>query len=467
MEPITLRELLDAVGGTLAGDFADLDAVITAVDTDSRKMHPGSLFIPLEGERFDGHSFIEGAMESGAVGCIFSRNRDSYRPDRFYVKVRSTQRALRDLAQWYKRRFDIPFLAITGSVGKTTTKDMVAAVLGEKYKVLKTDGNFNNNIGLPLTLLRLEREHEICVLEMGMNHAGEIEYLSDIVEPDVALITNVGDAHIENLGSREGIFHAKCEIFSHMKAGGVAILNGDDEWLAKLRGSDTLTGGALFVGAGEGLDYTASRLESDGETNLSCHVTGPNGEFDLCIPALGDHMIYPTLMAAAAGELFGMTEEEIIRGVQNFLPTKMRMNVLRLPGDVVVLNDAYNANPQSMRAAAAVLGAAKGRRKVAVVGDMLELGENSDVFHRMVGSSFAEEGVDCLIAAGPLAKELASGAEESGVKEVYYFAEPVHAIPTVCRELKPGTTILVKASRAMAFERFVEALSAQAEQDRN
>ena len=465
MEPITLRQLLEAVGGTLAGEFADLDAVITAVDTDSRKMHPGSLFIPLEGERFDGHSFIESAMDTGAVGCIFSRSRDSYRPDRFYVKVRSTQRALRDLAQWYKRRFDIPFIAITGSVGKTTTKDMVAAVLGEKYRVLKTDGNFNNNIGLPLTLLRLEREHEICVLEMGMNHAGEIEYLSDIVEPDVALITNVGDAHIENLGSREGIFHAKCEVFSHMKAGGAAILSGDDEWLTGLRG--TLPLDTVFVGAGEGLDYTASNLESDGETNLSCHVTGPHGEFDLCIPALGDHMIYPTLMAVAAGERFGMTEAEIIRGVENFLPTKMRMNVLRLPGDVVVLNDAYNANPQSMRAAAAVLGAAKGRRKVAVVGDMLELGENSDVFHRMVGYSFAEAGVDCLIAAGPLAKELASGAEESGVKEVYYFAEPAHAIPTVCREAKAGTTILVKASRAMAFERFVEALSAQTEQNRN
>ena len=231
MEAITLRQLLEAVGGTLMGEYADLDTVITAVDTDSRKMQGGSLFIPLEGERFDGHSFIESAMEGGAVGCVFSRSRDSYRPDKFYVKVRSTQRALRDLAKWYKKQFDIPFVAITGSVGKTTTKDMVAAVLGEKYSVLKTDGNFNNNIGLPLTLLRLEKGHELCVLEMGMNHAGEIEYLSDIAEPDVALITNVGDSHIENLGSREGIFHAKCEIFSHMKAGSLAVLNGDDEWL--------------------------------------------------------------------------------------------------------------------------------------------------------------------------------------------------------------------------------------------
>lgn len=459
MEPITLRQLLDAVDGTLLGDFSDLDTVITAVDTDSRKMHPGSLFIPLEGERFDGHAFIDAALES-AAGCLTARVRNSYLPGKFYIKVRSTQRALRDLAQWYKKRFDIPFVCITGSVGKTTTKDMVAAVLSEKFRVLKTDGNFNNNIGLPLTLLRLDRSVELCVLEMGMNHAGEIEYLSEIVEPDVALITNVGDSHIENLGSREGIFKAKCEIFSHMKPGGTAILNGDDEWLTTLRGK--LPFRTVFVGAEEGLDYRADQICSDGETHLTCRVTTPKTVFQACIPALGSHMIYPALMAAAAGELFGMTGEEIARGIQNFLPTKMRMNVLRLPGDVVVLNDAYNANPQSMRAAAAVLGDAKDRRKVAVVGDMLELGENSALFHRTVGECFADLGADCLIAVGKLAKYIADGAEEAGLKEVYYFAEQSHALPTICRELQPGTTILVKASRAMHFEKIVEALTSAA-----
>ena len=295
-----------------------------------------------------------------------------------------------------------------------------------------------------------------------MNHAGEIEYLSDIVEPDVALITNVGDSHIENLGSREGIFHAKCEIFSHMKEGGLAVLNGDDEWLTKLRGS--LPFDTRFVGRGQGLDYTASGLESDGETNLTCRVTTPRAEFTATIPALGDHMVYPALMAAAVGEGFGMTADEISRGIQNFLPTKMRMNVLRLPGDVVVLNDAYNANPQSMRAAAAVLGAAKGRRKVAVVGDMLELGESSSLFHRAVGECFGEMGIDCVIAVGDLARHLADGAKESGVKEVHYFAGQSDALPTVCHELRPGTTILVKASRAMEFEKFVEALTTAAKQ---
>lgn len=461
MEPITLRQLLEAVGGTLMGRFDDLDAVITAVDTDSRNMHPGSLFVPLEGERFDGHSFIASALEAGAAGCLTAKVREDHdRPDKFYVKVRSTQKALRDLAAWYRRRFEIPVVAVTGSVGKTTTKDMVAAVLGERFSVLKTEGNFNNNIGLPLTVLCLERHHEICVLEMGMNHAGEIEYLSGIAEPDVALITNVGDAHIENLGSREGIFKAKCEIFSHMRPEGYAVLNGDDEWLLRLQGA--LPMDTAFVGRGAGLDYTASHIETDGESSLSCRVTTPKESFEASIPALGDHMIYPALMAAAVGEHFGMTGEEIRRGIQNFLPTKMRMNVLRLPGDVVVLNDAYNANPQSMRAAAAVLAAAKGRRKVAVVGDMLELGDGGALFHQAVGECFGEMGIDCLIAVGPLARHFAEGAEGSGVPEVYHFDDRDSAMDTVCAQLRPGTTILVKASRAMAFEKFVEALTGKA-----
>jgi UDP-N-acetylmuramoyl-tripeptide--D-alanyl-D-alanine ligase len=424
-------------------------------------MHEGSLFIPLEGERFDGHAFIASALESGAAGCLTARERDSYLPGKFYVKVRSAHRALRDLARWYKGQFHIPFVCITGSVGKTTTKDMVAAVLGEKYRVLKTDGNFNNDIGLPLTLLRLDHTHELCVLEMGMNHAGEIAYLSEIAEPDVALITNVGDSHIENLGSREGIFKAKCEIFSHMKPGGVAILNGDDELLSTLRGD--LPFDTKFVGAGEGLDYRATGLESDGQTHLSCTITTPKTTFQACIPALGEHMIYPALMATAVGELYGMTSEEIARGIQNFLPTKMRMNVLRLAGDVVVLNDAYNANPQSMRAAAAVLADAKDRRKVAVVGDMLELGDGSALFHRAVGNSFAEMGTDRLIAVGDLARYLAEGAREGGMTDVSHFEDQSQAMPAILDELRPGTTILVKASRAMHFEKIAEALTAAAE----
>ena len=267
MEPITIREIVAAVDGKLLGDFTALDQTVTHVFTDSRKPDPGALFIPLVGERFDGHAFINEALEGGAAGCFTQRERESYLPGKFYIKVNSTQKALRDLARWYKKKFPIPFVAITGSVGKTTTKDMVAAVLGERFKVLKTEGNFNNEVGLPLTLLRLNGTHEICVVEMGMNHFGEIEYLSAIVEPDVAVITNIGDSHIENLGSRENFLKAKCEIFSHMDPEkGFVIRNGDDPLLSGLR--PTLAFDTVSVGTAEGLEYRATDVSPDGEKML-------------------------------------------------------------------------------------------------------------------------------------------------------------------------------------------------------
>ncbi len=370
--------------------------------------------------------------------------------------MRSTQRALWELARYYKKLFPIPFIAVTGSVGKTTTKDMTAAVLGARFCVHKTEGNFNNDIGVPLTLLRLEAQHEVCVVELGMDHAGEIDNLARLVEPDMALITNIGDAHIENLGSRENIFKAKCEIFPHLKRDGLAVLNGDDPLLASLEG--TLAQRTVFVGEGEGLDYTARDLSSDGAGHLFCRVKTPRSQFEANIPALGSHMIYPTLMAAAVAEALGMAPDEIIRGIGAFLPTKMRMNIVRCKGDIVILNDAYNANPQSMRAAAAVLGDAQGRRKVAVVGDMKELGPGSEQFHRAVGGYFAQSGADRLIAIGELARFMAEGAQEAGLDQADYFPTLDAARNALSREVRAGVTILVKASRSMAFEKIVDFL---------
>lgn len=459
MEALTLRQLLEAVNGTLLGDFDDLDAQAVQVSTDSRNITPGCLFIPLEGERFDGHSFINSALEAGAAGCLTARERESYLPGRFYIKVRSTQRALWELARYYKKLFPIPFIAVTGSVGKTTTKDMTAAVLGARFRVHKTEGNFNNDIGVPLTLLRLEAQHEVCVVELGMDHAGEIDNLARLVEPDMALITNIGDAHIENLGSRENIFKAKCEIFPHLKKDGLAVLNGDDPMLATLRG--TLSQRAVFVGGGEGLDYTAWDLNSDGAAHLDCRIKTPRSQFEAEIPALGRHMIYPTLMAAAVGEALGMAPDEIVRGIGAFLPTKMRMNIVRCKGDIVILNDAYNANPQSMRAAAAVLGdAGQKRRKVAVVGDMKELGTGSEQFHRAVGGYFAQSGADRLIAVGDQARFMAEGAREAGLEQSDYYPTLDDARNALSREVRAGATILVKASRSMAFEKIVDFLLA-------
>ena len=450
MEKLTLRQLLEAVGGTLLGDFADLDATAADVCTDSRSITPGCLFIPLEGERFDGHSFINAALEAGAAGCLTAREREGYLPGKFYIKVRSTQRALWELARYYKGLFPIPFIAVTGSVGKTTTKDMVAAVLGARFRVHKTEGNFNNDIGVPLTLLKLEKGHEVCVVELGMDHAGEIDNLARLVEPDMALITNIGDAHIENLGSRENIFKAKCEIFPHLKRDGLAVLNGDDPLLATLKG--TLSQRAVFVGGGEGLDYTARDLNSGDGGHLTCRVKTPRGQFEADIPALGSHMIYPTLMAAAVGEALGMAPDEIVRGIGAFLPTKMRMNIVRCKGDIVILNDAYNANPQSMRAAIQVLADSQGENKVAVLGDMFELGPFAPALHTGVGECLGKAGVNCLVAVGDLAAHIAEGAKSSGVPEVYHCQTKEEAKLILERLIQPDSVFLVKASRGMKME---------------
>ena len=450
METITLGQLLEAVGGTLLGEFQDREALIQRVDTDSRNIHEGALFIPLIGERFDGHAYINAALEGGAVGCITARERENYLPGKFYVKVSNTQKALRDLAAWYKGRFDIPFVAITGSVGKTTAKDMVAAVLGTKYKVLKTEGNFNNNVGLPLTLLRLTGEHQICVLEMGMDKAGEIDYLAEIVKPDVVIITNIGDAHIERLGSRENIFKAKCELLPHVKGNGLLVLNGDDELLSTLRGHTTVP--AVFYGKEEGLEYQAHITGGDSVSHILCRLTTPAMDREVRIPALGEHMIYPTLAATAVAERFGLTADEIEQGLTQFVPTRMRMNVLRRGEGITILDDTYNANPQSMRAAVSVLADSLGEWKVAVLGDMLELGPFSPALHSGVGECLGRAGIQCLVAVGEESEHIAQGARDSGVPLVYHCADKEAAKVVLEELIRPNSTFLVKASRGMKLE---------------
>lgn len=450
MEPIKLSELLQAVDGTLLGSVRDENIEISRVDTDSRNVHAGALFIPLVGERFDGHAYINSALEAGAAGCLTARERDSYREDRFYIKVASTQKALRDLAAWYKARFQIPFVAVTGSVGKTTAKDMIAAVLGTRFKVLKTEGNFNNNIGLPLTLLRLDHSYDMCVLEMGMDKFGEIDYLGEIVKPDVAVITNIGDAHIERLGSREGIFQAKCEILPHIRPDGLLVLNGDDAMLATLRGNTPVQ--AVFCGHQEGVEYQGNQTGGDGVSHIHCHMVTPNMERDVKIPALGEHMIYPSLIAAAIGEHFGLTADEIEQGILSFVPTRMRMNILKRGDHVTILDDTYNANPQSMRAAISVLADAPTSHKVAVLGDMFELGAFAPALHSSVGACLGKAGIDTLVAVGALSEHIAQGARDSGVPRVIHCADKEAAKKALLELIQPDSTYLVKASRGMALE---------------
>ncbi len=343
MKTLTLEQLLAATGGRLMGS-APLTAQVQQVSTDSRSIQPGSLFVPLVGEQFDGHNFIPMALQAGAAGFLTAREMPVPEGS-FAILVPDTQLALEALAAWYRRQFRIPVVAVTGSVGKTTTKDMIAAVLGEKYTVLKTDGNFNNNVGMPLTILRLEDRHQIAVVEMGMDKPGEIACLTRIGRPDVAVITNIGDAHIERLGSREATLRAKLEIFEGMTEAGLAVLNGDDDALRTVEGR--LAQQIVWYGCSEGCDWQAESIEEHWSDHLRCVLHSPDSSWSQMIPGLGAHMVYPALTAAIVGRRFGVSDEQICRGILDFEPTKMRMAIVHRGSGITILNDTYNANPQS------------------------------------------------------------------------------------------------------------------------
>jgi UDP-N-acetylmuramoyl-tripeptide--D-alanyl-D-alanine ligase len=453
MEPITVGDILKATGGMLLFPF-DEEREICCVDTDSRAMHENSLFVPLAGERFDGHVYLEQALRDGAAGCLTHKPVEQLLPGKFYIRVEDTMTALGDLARFYRSRFDIKVVGITGSVGKTTTKDMVASVLSQRYRVLKTEGNYNNNIGVPKTIFRLDSSHEIAVIEMGMNHMGEIDYLTHIAQPDVAIITNVGDAHIENLGSRENTLRAKSEIFNGVRPGGVAVLNGDDTLIAQLDG--VLIHPITWYGQSEHCPWRCTEIsEGEGDT-MRMKAQTPLGTLEATIHCLGRYLFYPALSAAAVGAQFGLALEEITRGIEAFAPTKMRMDVVRCANEITVLNDTYNANPQSMRAAVDVLANYSGAARIAVLGDMLELGELGPMLHESVGKFVGKSGIDCLVTVGELGAAIAEGARSVGMSEVYDRPNKEEAKVVLSQVVQPGCVALCKASRGMRFEELTD-----------
>ncbi len=460
MEHITVTEILEATGGTLLA--GDPSGEIHEVDTDSRSIGYDSLFIPLVGEKFDGHAYIETALAAGAAGTLTQAEVQHYVPGKFYIRVPDTMKALGDLAHYYRKKFQVKVVAVTGSVGKTTCKDMLASVLNERFTVLKTEGNFNNNIGVPKTLFRLNHSHQVAVVEMGMNHLGEIDYLTKMAEPDVAVITNIGDAHIESLGSRENTLKAKSEIFHGMTAKGLAVLNGDDPLLATLNGK--LEQQILWYGEGEDCDFRCLSLDESYDDHMVMKVSAPQDEWEQTIPGLGAYMIYPVLAAAAVGSWLGMTTEEIRRGVLDFVPTRMRMNIIRRKQGIVILNDTYNANPQSMRAAVDVLSKFKGGYKVAVLGDMLELGSLGPALHECVGRFVGQCGIDCLVAVGDLAENIYNAAVEFGNVECYSRPTKEEAAVVLEQIIRPNTVFLCKASRGMHMEELVEYLESITEE---
>ena len=446
MTPCTAREICAAVGGTL---LQDSGAPVTGVTTDSRAVQPGQLFIPLVGERFDGHAYIAKALDGGAAGCLTAREPETLLPGKLYIQVADTRLALKALASWYRDKFDLPVVQVTGSAGKTTTKEMIASVLSQRYNTLRTEGNFNNDIGAPLTLLRLMPEHQAAVIETGMNHFGEIRYLGEMVRPDIAVITNVGDAHIENLGNtRQGILRAKCEIFENLTPEGIAVLNGDDELLNTV----TLPQTILRCGVGDGCGVRVTDIDDRGLEGVACTVTIEGEHYRLTTSAPGRYMIYPMAMAAAIGRRLGLTGEEIAAGVAAYTTVGSRMHLIRLPGERLVIDDCYNANPQSMAEGLRMLAASPAQHRVAVLGDMGELGQLTAQAHRDMGALTHRLGLTA-VAVGEKMHALTETDPQA-----QWFATVEEAMPAIRQLFTPGTAVLVKASHAMHFERIVKEL---------
>ena len=454
MKPITLEKIAEVTGGTYTGAPELASRLITGVVRDNREVQPGNLFACIVGERADGHSFANSAFDAGAAACLAEKPIESAKGP--YILVSSTLAALQELAAYYRSLFDIPFVGITGSVGKTTAKEMTASALSARYNVLRTPANLNNELGVPLTLLSLREEHEAAVIEMGISEFGEMSLLARLVRPDITVMTNIGYCHLESLGDLPGVLRAKSEVFGYMAPGSAAVLNGDDELLRAYDPGNGIE--KLTFGYGEHNYCRAKNITLDGSDGVSCDVVCEGHTLHLDIPAFGSHMALGALPAVIVARRLGLKDEEIARGIASYRAVGGRANVIDT-GCLRIINDCYNANPNSVSASLLSLCTLPCRR-VAILGDMKELGRDSAKLHFGIGGLAAEKGVDCLICAGPEARLIGEGfaAAKTG-RPVYCFEEKSELLPLLPSLIKYGDAVLVKASHSMEFGEIVSALS--------
>ncbi len=457
-----VEEILKATGGRLLQ--GEERTSFRGVSTDSRTVGEGELFVALKGERFDGHHFAVEALKKGAGGVIVEEERardirwNGYRPSPV-IAVKDSLCALGDIARAQRRRFATPVVALTGSNGKTTTKEMISACLETTFPVLKTKGNLNNLIGLPLTLLELTERERIVVLEMGMNVPGEIRRLTEIAEPDVGLITNIDRVHLEGMGSVERIKEEKGELFRRMKQDGTILINQDDPRVIELAGG--FRGQKITFGIDHPADVMAKEIEFKGMKGTSFTLVTEGMTLEITLPYLGWHFVPNALAAVSAASLFGIDLEKVKKALEHLPPSPMRMEVLQLKGGVNLINDAYNANPRSMELALEVLSRMKGEgRGFAVLGDMLELGDDSVEAHQRIGKRAGELSVDYLLALGEFAAVLIESAIRHGMdsEKVRIAESHAEAISFLRKMIREGDWILVKGSRRMGMEKIADGL---------
>ena len=460
--PWTTNEIMKATGGELL--CGDKTQRFEKVYIDSRSIVPNDLFVAIVGEIHDGHAFISDVVEQGTRGLIVSSEKARDLPISAWqtrnitcVAVRDTTRALGDLAAFHRARMDVAVVAITGSNGKTTTRQMTAAVVARKFNTLSTTGNYNNQLGVPLTLLRLAPEHRWAVVELGSNSPGEIARLAQICSPDIGVITNVAPAHLEGLGSLDGVMREKGQLLDHLKAKGKAVLNTDDRRVSKIAARTKKD--VLFFGLSEKAAIRATAV-NEKASGISFSLDLPQESLTVELKAAGHFMVVNALAAAAVGHLLGLPATEIKAGLETFEPAWGRMNILQTASGIHVIDDTYNANPESMKAAITTLVSLRANnRSVFVAGDMLELGAQAESLHRQVGVRAATANINKLLVTGDYADAVAGGAKKAGMKSENIFIGSQGKILNALKDsLKPGDWVLVKGSRGAHMETIVEGL---------
>ena len=452
MKNMTLENIAAACGGEIYCMREELaQETAKGIVIDSRQIEPGYIFVATKGERVDGHQFIPDVFAKGAMAVICEvLPEEDLGP---CILVKDSFMALKQAAAFYRQQLNIRVVGITGSVGKTSTKEFVASVLSEKYKVHKTAGNYNNEVGLPLTIFGIQEDDQIAVLEMGINTFGEMHRLSEVAKPDICVMTNIGQCHLENLIDRDGILRAKSEIFDFMNPKGTVVVNGDDDKLATIH--EVYGKAPVTFGMNKQNAIWADHIENRGLLGSCADIHMGDEVVHAIIPLPGEHMIYNAMAAAAVALQFGMSKEEIAAGISHVEAVAGRSHLVEA-GDKVIIDDCYNANPVSMKAAIDLLATAPGR-KVAILGDMFELGENEKAMHGEVGKYAAEKGIDLILCVGELSEAMYQEAAGSGGNAKYY--ETREALEAVLNEiLQPGDTVLVKASHSMAFENLVKCI---------
>ena len=453
MKFMTLKAIAEACGGTYYGPVDNLEKCVAGIAIDSRKIQNDWLFAATVGERVDGHSFMESCYEKGALCCLGEKA--PVCEDHSYIQVASTFQALKDIAEYYRSTLEIPVVGITGSVGKTSTKEMISSVLGVKFNTLKTAGNFNNEVGLPLTVFNIRETHEAAVLEMGISDFGEMHRLSKIARPNICVITNIGLCHLEFLGDRDGVLRAKSEIFDFAAEGAKAIVNGDDDKLHTLKSREDLD--VTLFGMDSSNDIYAKQVENLGLDGLQCVISTPAGEFSAHIHIPGMHMVYNALAGTSVGLALGLTLEEIKAGIESAQTISGRNNIIHTE-KYTIMDDCYNANPVSMKASLDVLSTALGR-KVAILGDMGELGADELALHYTVGEHAAQKQIDLLLCVGTLSEEIVKGAKAVNPEiNAEVFTTKEELLEKLSELLADGDSILIKASHFMQFEKIVNAL---------